>query len=447
MNSELLQIYNEISNNIQITKRHTFSEHVNPSISAISPIHNWYRFKEGYSPLLLNKIIKYTKQFNIKILDPFCGSGTTLLSALMNTNVRVDSGTGVEVNPFIHFVANTKINFFKLDINRAEKFLKYLTSSTLSNNIKDFVIPDLTTISKAYSSVTLAQILSIKDIIKNYFDKKDYEYNFFLLTLSAILEDISCMRKSGRALKVVKEIKDYDVKEVFLNKARQMINDVKTNINIKYIPEINIINQDVRELSLHEKDKFNLAVFSPPYLNHFDYTEVYKVELWMLDFILDYDEFRNLRFKTLRSHPSVKFEQTHLYTEFNSEYIKRFISILEESVKQEVFYDTIKGYIDDMYKTFIHLRRVCSNDAFVSCIVANSLFGSRKNNNFMPVATDLIISEIARDLGFDIIEILEARKVTRRGLAFAHGRESIIMMKNKVTDMKYSSELTDQIIL
>ena len=34
-------------------------------------------------------------------------------------------------------------------------------------------------------------------------------------------------------------------------------------------------------------------IFSPPYANCFDYTEIYKLELWFGGFVKDYSELKN----------------------------------------------------------------------------------------------------------------------------------------------------------
>ena len=46
-----------------------------------TPIHNWYYYKEGYSRDLVQHFIeKWEINSNHKVLDPFCGVGTTLLT-------------------------------------------------------------------------------------------------------------------------------------------------------------------------------------------------------------------------------------------------------------------------------------------------------------------------------------------------------------------------------
>lgn len=71
------------------------------------PRHRWYYFKEGFSASLVKEAIRrYNngKQGTLRILDPFCGSGTTTLTAALNEH----ECTGIEVNPFLAFVSKVK---------------------------------------------------------------------------------------------------------------------------------------------------------------------------------------------------------------------------------------------------------------------------------------------------------------------------------------------------
>src|SRR5690554_40928 len=71
-------------------------------------IHSWYSLKESYSAdLPLWAIQHVSRQYTLKIkqvFDPFVGSGTTGI-ALAQQGIDVD---GLEYNPFIHFVSETK---------------------------------------------------------------------------------------------------------------------------------------------------------------------------------------------------------------------------------------------------------------------------------------------------------------------------------------------------
>ncbi|PMB04780.1 hypothetical protein CEN49_19970 [Fischerella thermalis CCMEE 5273] len=450
MDHQLVSLYNSIQSGYNVVTDNRYEQLVQKEKDRYIPIHSWYQFKESYSPMLLGQLLNELKiGGSLRLLDPFCGSGTTLLSGILDTNLSLNCVTGIEVNPFIHFMAKTKLRFHELNLDKAEKFITYLCSCDLSLNIHDFAVPELTTIKRAYANETLAQLLHLKQLIKYYFSSDTYEHDFFMLAFASILEPVSCMIKTGRALKVNRKKEPHNVKEIYLHKVYRMVDDIISigkEVNLKAM-NINVICQDVRNYIELVHSGYNFVIFSPPYLNHFDYTEVYKIELWMLDFVTSYEEFKSLRFKTFRSHPSVKFNKTNYYKSYNSSFIHEMMNILDSSNREERFYPTFRGYIDDMYKTLDHLNEITSGNATVCCVIANSLFGSEKYNNLTPVATDLLISEIANDIGFEVLEIKKARDVTRRGIRFPFGRESIIVMRKRIPEQQSSDAGEDKDVL
>ena len=70
------------------------------------PRHRWYYYKEGFSPLLVEKAIEQTNlKNNDLIIDPFNGSGTTTLTSSLNGHTSI----GIEVNPFTSFLSEAKV--------------------------------------------------------------------------------------------------------------------------------------------------------------------------------------------------------------------------------------------------------------------------------------------------------------------------------------------------
>ena len=70
------------------------------------PVHEWYRFVLSYPPHLVRR---YIERFGLTkhhwVLDPFCGTGTTLVECKKN---GIPSA-GLEANPVVQFFAQTKV--------------------------------------------------------------------------------------------------------------------------------------------------------------------------------------------------------------------------------------------------------------------------------------------------------------------------------------------------
>ena len=93
-------------------------------------VHDWYRIILGYSDHLVSQLID---RFGIKegdwVLDPFCGSGTTLVECLK----RGIHAVGIDANPSSCFAARVKADWTldgrRLRENAAKAKLGYSTRS------------------------------------------------------------------------------------------------------------------------------------------------------------------------------------------------------------------------------------------------------------------------------------------------------------------------------
>lgn len=70
------------------------------------PAHRWIAYKEAFSPGLVREILDSWSGLRGPILDPFAGTGTTLLVAIERDLTAI----GVELLPYSHWVANTLVN-------------------------------------------------------------------------------------------------------------------------------------------------------------------------------------------------------------------------------------------------------------------------------------------------------------------------------------------------
>src|SRR5438128_1028784 len=72
------------------------------------PVHEWYRFVLSYPPHLVRD---YLQRFGVTykklVLDPFCGTGTTLVEC---KKMGIPS-VGVEANPMAHFASQVKVDW------------------------------------------------------------------------------------------------------------------------------------------------------------------------------------------------------------------------------------------------------------------------------------------------------------------------------------------------
>src|ERR1700761_3221799 len=71
------------------------------------PVHRWFRYSAGFSAAWVDKIVRsHADAERLNILDPFVGSGTTLIAARA---AGADS-IGIESHPFVARVARAKLH-------------------------------------------------------------------------------------------------------------------------------------------------------------------------------------------------------------------------------------------------------------------------------------------------------------------------------------------------
>lgn len=430
------------------------------------PIHRWYYYKEGFSPLLPPLLVDALGAGDSEtVVDTFAGVATTALS-LRNHN-QVARVIGVEYSPFAQFAGQAKLNSLSLDQVALAAHVKRLTASKLSR--KNPIIPQLAAFhnSEIFDPKVIRHLVAIRDLIREDPTLSDAERAFFLLGIAAVTEDLSSAMKDGRALRILRgrqrrrqglrpliaASEGSDVLSTVTNQWRAMIEDLADVDPIDSTAEMLHIRGDARELSvlrdaqgadLLPSGSVGLHLYSPPYLNCIDYTEVYKLELWLLEFVPDHAKFRQLREGTLRSHPSIEFSNRpgpsdragQVFDVIDS--ITRFLTahLARASLGR------VHGhYFADMDEVLHEQYRTLEAGGAIACVVANSTFSRRIKEESgtseiwrIPVLTDVLIARLAEAVGFVDIEIWVARDLQAKNVNGGLARESIVIARKPALD-------------
>jgi len=398
------------------------------------PVHRWFRFKEGFSGHLLAELLasmsdRPTRE--IRLLDPFCGVGTSLLSAqeLSAGGVRIDA-CGIERNPLIAFVARTKTAWPRIPPSQ----MLADGARALANASRHApAIPSLSSVKsgRCVTRYTTRKLLAIRDAIAD--GPEGAVRNALLLGLASAIERLSRVRKDGRALRIVQR-EAAPIVPTVTAKWQEMAADILfMRRSVPNPPWPRVVLGDGREpLACGvQPASVDLIVTSPPYPNNIDYSEVYKLELWLLGIIRKRQDFLALRKSTFRSHPTSAFPDP--CAEFLDEVRRGKLKVLlhpllsrTEESPERWRYRLILGYFSDMW-TALQQQLACLRKGGRSFVVVGNSLHGRESPYLIP--TDLVVARIAQCIGFSVERVVISRSLRRRIPSNHFLRESIVSLR------------------
>jgi len=336
------------------------------------PVYNWIYYKEGFSRTLALELLKMFSPKG-KVLDPFCGVGTTLLAC---KEKDLDS-IGYDVLPISIFASYVKTRNY--DAQKLKDSLNFL----LKQKYCTPDIPQLPAImKKGFSHHTLNDIFFFLDILKNLEQK---EQTFFLLALINTAMKLSYIWKDGAVLKIKKKPTP-SFRKMFSRISSRMISDLSKLHFTEKEPVVE--QQDARMMKL--RDEITAVITSPPYLNNIDYTNVYEIENFLIKGVIE---------------PGIRS-----YIGFGSGYD---LSLAE------------KQYFKDMDMFFSSLYNACKHGADIGVVVGNAYMQE-------VIESDIILSWLAEKKGFAIKKIYVLNKrfaLQNRTKKKGTLRESLIIMR------------------
>jgi len=383
-----------------------------------TPIHRWYPLVEGYSTDFVRNIIEEQEIRPEFCFDPFGGIGTTALTCY-EMGIKCVS---IEASPFFYDVSNIKINFSNLSSDTLEKLINKiaislskskllvehpkLQSKTFFENSKR----EKWVFHQSASNGIFDIVKSIDKICKN--ENEEYK-KVFKISLATILQEVSNVFKNGKCLSYKKKWKEkkYEREEVhqfFLKHAKDVILEDLKNIDLKYddfYKENEIVFGDSRKKVKEISNGIDIVITSPPYLNSRDYTDIYRLELWMLGYVSNYESERVIRKSALTSHVQIQLPKVD-YPKIDE--LEKAIAYLE-SDKAELWNlnipNMVRGYFNDMQNLLFDLKSKLNTNAKIYINVSNSAY-----SNYI-IEVDLIIAKAAELIGYRCEEIRIARPI------------------------------------
>ena len=232
--------------------------------------HGFHTYPAMMIPQIARRLIQ-TYGRNAKVLlDPFMGSGTSLLEATLHKNF--EKTYGIDINPLALLISKVKTTSINSELlgKEARKLINKcfddLKSVTLEQ--KNFEKPDFFNLEFWFKPNVIKDLSVIKNNI-NQIENKDVK-NFFMLAFSETVRNVSNTRnreyKLYRMAPPMLEKHNPNTLEDFKKKLQfnlEKMEEYEKECNQKC--EVNILAEDTRKLTSIPDNSVDLIVTSPPY--------------------------------------------------------------------------------------------------------------------------------------------------------------------------------------
>lgn len=396
---------------------------VNKLASEDRAFHNWYRFVLSFPPHLVRKYIEdFRLDKNAVVLDPFCGTGTTVVEC----KTRGIRAIGVEANPFAHFATSVKTdwsidpNLLNRRSNEAARCALQILSEQgiddndpFQGNLRNVPLqklddePSKLLLANSISPLPLHKTLVLLSCLDKYQHERCYSH-LLLGLANALVFTISNLH-FGPEVGVGKPKKDVPVIASWLAEIEKITRDLRLVAGKPY-PRSEVYLADARRIGIIiPPNSIDAVITSPPYPNEKDYTRTTRLESVLLGFIKNKVELRELKRNLVRSNTRGVYKDDdddrwiaeHPEIERIAQSIEKRRRELGKTSGFEKMYPRVtKLYFGGMAQHLAELQKVLRPNAQLAYVV-----GDQASYLRVMIRTGELLADIAQALGYEVVRI------------------------------------------
>jgi len=355
--------------------------------------HNFHPYAAKFPPFAVRSLIEKYTNISDWVLDPFCGSGTTLVEC----RLLCRNATGIELNPVGKLISETKAALYsKEDLNLVLKAVSRLEGHCLTLNewIKSVssedVLPNHPNKEFWFKPHILKELYAIKLIIDEYADHVK-AYNLLMTGFLRIIVPVSNQESETRYKAIDKNLPLGYALRLYLKVISSYVETLKKYdlANTLCDAKIDVIEGDAREQINHLSHKFDFVITSPPYINSYDYYLYHKHRIYWL----------NKDPKIVR-----KLEMGGHHT-----------------IDSQTFEKAITSYRDTMVSVFQGLNKTLKTGKYFAILIGDGIVKGER------VKANELVTEVAKLSGFEQISTMSIplKEVSRRFIKGTNGYEKL----------------------
>jgi hypothetical protein len=352
--------------------------------------HGFFKYPCKFIPHIPRWAIKrYLRNNKDGLLDPFCGSGTSLVEGVIHKK----NSYGIDIDPFSRLLAEVKATpFTTKEIAELQKITQTI-KDRLERQEGPLFIPDIPNIEKWFTKKAINDLARLKAEIDHATEKNNKSRNFLYIVLASIIRKVSNADAQSPKPYVSTRFKrdGMNAIETFFSQYEKFFERIREFSSRDGLGKAYIIGVDGRNINRSIKGKIRLAVTSPPYINAFDYVRSLKLEnLWLG--LSEYDDLVELRPKYVGTENiSIDSKEIPQFEHLN---LQKILKAIHKADKKRAW--VVQKFFQDMATNISQVYETLQKDGCYTIVIGESRIRGFR------IPTHKILSDIAIQKGFKL---------------------------------------------
>jgi hypothetical protein len=371
--------------------------------------HGWLRLTPAYSVKLVTRLLD-DHSCPTSILDPFSGTGTTVLCAAY-AGVR---GTGLEINPFLVWLSSVKFRQFQPTVvEKARSLGNVVAVAASSPDSPAAKEPPIHNASRWWNVEELQFLCRLKACIENTSDDESDERDLLLVAFCRTLIKLSNAAFNHQSMsfkKMDKGLMLFDLQQDHADVFRRELSVVLDGAADNPPLQPTVVRGDARQLSRFLAEKYDMLITSPPYPNRISYIRELRPYMYWLDFLTNGRDAGEYDWQAIGGTWGVATSRLSEWRPSGSSFIpsclrKSLARISDPGNKNgRLLANYVAKYFEDIWEHISDVVTVLQGGAEVHYVVGNSTF----YGTLLPV--EKIFKAMLQEAGFHEVEIIRIRK-------------------------------------
>lgn len=242
-----------------------------------SSTHGAHPYPAKFIPQIPRVLIDHHSRVGDTVLDPMCGSGTTLVEAVLGGRNAI----GVDINPVSTLISQAKVS--RLHFEAESELRSHIANvrSGFSVEIRDLPLPNFLNRDHWFAAEVSKALALLLDLIETLESP-----SASIIARSAFSSIVVSVSRQDSETRWVRREKSVTFSEVFRRYAARLEQNVDRAVEFTSnapMVDVQIRNADARKMPI-EDESVDFVVTSPPYANSHDYYLYNKLRMFWLGF-------------------------------------------------------------------------------------------------------------------------------------------------------------------